>query len=355
MKVSFVLPSSPKTPTGGTKVIYEYANFLASHKYEIHLYFYAGSFLQKVKIPNKLRHYIAKYEYLIRRPSWFKLDYRIKKHIFFDYYADWLQDGDIVVATGIDTARPVYEANEQKGKKMYLIQDFENWSRPTEMVYASYKYNMTNIVVSNWLKEIVEKTSKKEAVLLSNSINQKIFYFSTPLKNRKKHSIVFQYRSQPYKGGQYALKAIKILKQKYTDLEVNIISIEKKNKMIPNWCNYIYNAKPEAVAKVNNNSTVFISTSVDDGFGLPGLEAMACGCAFASFKYKGVNEYAVDGVNALLSPVKDVDKLVENVELLFENDKIRSKIVANGISTAKRRNIENNGQLFMEIINRLTD
>ena len=75
---------------------------------------------------------------------------------------------------------------------------------------------------------------------------------------------------------------------------------------------------------------------MNEGYGLTGLEAMACGTALVSTSYKGVLEYASDGMNALLSPVKDVNGLVRNVQRLFDDDDLRIRIARNGVESVRK-------------------
>ena len=77
---------------------------------------------------------------------------------------------------------------------------------------------------------------------------------------------------------------------------------------------------------------------------------MACGCAVISSSYKGVLEYAVDGENALLSPVRDVDAMVANIVKLFEDDELRERIAENGIKTGKERSLEKSAKEFERIL-----
>lgn len=48
------------------------------------------------------------------------------------------------------------------------------------------------------------------------------------------------------------------------------------------------------------------------------------GAVLVSSDYDGVREYAINGVNALLSPIRDSNSLVQNVALVFE-DRIITK------------------------------
>ena len=101
---------------------------------------------------------------------------------------------------------------------------------------------------------------------------------------------------------------------------------------------------------MNNRSEVFICSTIDEGFGLPGLEAMACGCAECSTDYTGVHEYVVDGYNALLSSIRDPQAMADNVSRLFDDDELRNQIVANGIKTGKEKSVDNSYKKFKSVL-----
>lgn len=61
---------------------------------------------------------------------------------------------------------------------------------------------------------------------------------------------------------------------------------------------------------------------------------MACGTALVSSDNLGAMEYAVDGKNALLSPIKDVESMEVNIERLLEDDKKRIELASEGVKTA---------------------
>jgi len=51
---------------------------------------------------------------------------------------------------------------------------------------------------------------------------------------------------------------------------------------------------------------VVVETSEVQGFGLPGLEAMASGCLLVSTDNKGIHEYGKNGVNCFISNDEDI-------------------------------------------------
>ena len=110
----------------------------------------------------------------------------------------------------------------------------------------------------------------------------------------------------------------------------------KRPKDLPNWINYTCNVSQAETVAIYNKVSIWLYATVDEGFGLTGLEAMACGCVLVSTSYKGVFEYARGGYNALLTPVKDVNALVEAVAKIFENYELREKLVFNSQQTVKK-------------------
>lgn len=91
----------------------------------------------------------------------------------------------------------------------------------------------------------------------------------------------------------------------------------------------------EDIAHVYQESDIFISTSWWEGFGLPPLEAMACGCAVITSESGGVNEFAVDGVNCLMYEPKNENQLLEKLSVMMLNLDLRKRLAKQGIKTAK--------------------
>jgi glycosyltransferase involved in cell wall biosynthesis len=65
-------------------------------------------------------------------------------------------------------------------------------------------------------------------------------------------------------------------------------------------------------------------------------EAMICGCAVACTDNDGYKEMAIDGVTALLSPIKKPIDLAENIIKLIENDSLRLELSERGYEYIKQ-------------------
>ena len=331
MHITFVVNSFSRQPTGGLKIIYQYANHFAERGHTVTIVFCVSNPVAKYegKVPYAVR-YMAQKAIVQKGPRWYPLDNRVKKIYTTAITAQTIPDGDAVFATAIGTARPVADLPSCKGKKYYLIQDFENWSCSDDEVYATYNLGMTNIPIAKWLADIVQEKTGKEPYYIPNAIDTDLFHVKTENRLRYPHSIAMIYQRGEHKGFQYGYQVCLKLKENYPDLRCHIFGLSKREPEWPQWIKYTENATQEQLVGIYNSVSVFLCSSVEEGFGLCGAESMACGCAFATTGYCGVYTYAKNEENALISPVKDVDALYQNVCRLFDDGELRTRLSQKG-------------------------
>lgn len=334
MKICFVLPKFTRQPIGGYKIVFEYANRLQQRGHDIAILFLNEDALKQFHVPGFVRTMAANYITSVE-PKWFPLSEKIRKISSLEKnFMASIENSDAVFATGIQTVEFV-RSHFESAKKLYLIQGYENWGVTEEYLHSTYRCGFVNIAVSNWLKEIVDRYADTETILLKNPIDTEIYQCSAAQNERKEHTIGLLYHTEKIKGVEYALDAIKKLKARYPDLTVKMFGMFPQSENLPEWIDYKRGATQNETVEIYNQVQVFLCASVEEGYGLTGLEAMACGACLVSTAYKGVLEYARNGYNALLSPVKDVDALVANVSKAFEHPKIREELVKNGVESVK--------------------
>lgn len=348
--IGIILPHISRGPGGGFKVIFEYANFLAGKGYMITLYFMTYNLYSRwIKWPF-FRKVLGKILYR-RYKKWYKLAPQIKSYDLFD--KNDVRNHEILIATGVRTALFLNDLCMNNVKLVYFIQGFETWEVDKKIVCGTYKFPMKKIVVSKWLESKVMEHCNDKVIYIPNSIDLSIFNMRVPIKERKAHTVIFHYRTMECKGSKYAIELINKLENLYPDLETKVVGVTRRPKELPKSCKYYRSIAPEEVALLNNMSRIFVCTSLDEGFGLPGLEAMACGCALVTTDYAGGREYAIDGNNALISKPKDVDTMVKNVIKLFEDERLLQFISSNGIDTSKKFGFERSAEKFWKVINDL--
>lgn len=284
----------------------------------------APAFVKK-SIINRITH---------RGPNWFKFndDICIISNKEKDYI-DKIIDSEIVFATAVQTAEFVKD-HFLKAKKYYLIQGYENWGVDDGYLRRTYNYGFTNIVIAEWLKQIVDMYSHEPAFLLSNPIDVGIYRCLSDQRNRTKNSIALLYHEREKKGVADAMKVLYLLRESIPNLTVEMFGTFQRPKRLPEWIHYSFNASQSETIKIYNSVQCFLCATIEEGFGLTGLEAMACGACLVSTDYKGVKEYAIDGFNALLSPIHDVEGLAMNIKGLFEDEEKRVMLSENGVRSA---------------------
>lgn len=345
MNICFCLPGISHRPVGGVKIVFEYSNRLVEKGHNVSIVFNCKDTFKKYNLPNNFREYLCRY-IVKRSPKWFELNKKVKKICAFGIDNNTIPDADIIVATAITTAKDVYDLNQKKRKKAYLIQDFENWDNTDSDVYNTYQFNMHNIVISKWLKDIVDKKSDYPSTYIPNGIDFSVFGIDTPIEERNPYSISMLYHKSEHKGSKYGIEVITELKKQFPELKANLFGVPQRPKDLPSWINYTRSATQEQLRYIYNESSIFLCSTVKEGFGLTGAESMACGCALVSTSYKGVLEYAEDEKNALLSPPKDTKSLVKQVKRLICDNNLRWKIANEGKENITKLSWDNSVNAF---------
>lgn len=334
MDICFVLPQMLKKPIGGYKIVYEYANRLSAEGHNIGILFLNDNALVRFKMPSFFR-YIAIEIFTAMEPKWFDLDKRVAKYSSTNKNIKQnMKRYELAIATGVDTVEKTLQLFPS-AKKAYFIQDYENWVYSDSEINKTFSLDLDSIVIADWLKKIVDQYAKKPSILLKNPIDTNVYKVINPIENRNSHSIGVLYHEAEHKGFKYAYQAILQLKKKYPDLKVKMFGTSKPTFDIPEWIDFTLNASQKQTIEIYNNVAIFLCATVREGYGLTGLEAMACGAALVSTEYDGVKEYAINGTNALLSPVADVNALENNVKRLMDDSSLRNKIATNGEKWAK--------------------
>jgi glycosyltransferase involved in cell wall biosynthesis len=84
-----------------------------------------------------------------------------------------------------------------------------------------------------------------------------------------------------------------------------------------------------------SSSDLFVFASHIEGYGLPPLEAMACGTPVVTTDCRGVKDFVIDGKNAILVPPKQPDIIAESIIKLYNDPELTEKLKQNGLETSK--------------------
>jgi glycosyltransferase involved in cell wall biosynthesis len=150
------------------------------------------------------------------------------------------------------------------------------------------------------------------------AINHSIFYDRCLDIRSYEFNICLVGRKHPWKGLQTFIDMFVDLDSETKNMINNIfiISHDDLSNFDIKFCTLIKPHSDEEIAEIYNKSRVFISTSWWEGFGLPGLEAMACGCAVITSDSGGVKEYADDTNSLFFIPKSSHELRITLIKLL---------------------------------------
>lgn len=299
---------------GGNKVIFEHVNRLQKRGYDINVITFFG-----------------------KQPEWFPL--RIKVRHLFRFLST--PSPDILVATFWPTA---WLGNFITSKRrLHLIlgwdEDMHKNLLLKMLARKSLQLGFEKIVINKFLaKRMKRYTSKNIFPLDACGINLSIFKpkgeGASPKKSKVKIlSVISRYKW--YKGTDLLIEIIKQLKQYHPNYQFTLVSLENKpySSIIDR---FFSNISTKKLVELYQESDLFLVTSRREGFFIPGLEAMACGCPVITTRNEGILEYAANNKNAII--VKDIDHISKNniIENLLTNKKLLTKIVDNGYLTVAK-------------------
>jgi glycosyltransferase involved in cell wall biosynthesis len=339
VKITFVLPAYPEGPTGGVKVVYEYANHLVCTGHEVTIVYPRQLRRFASKRPHltlrKLNRHLALYADTLKKPeiSWFSLDNKIKLLKVSDLDARYIPNADAVFATQWKTSVYVNDYPSEKGLKFYLVQDFPPWMDDEKHTLAqTWRLPLKKVVISNWLAELVTQAGvpKEDIEVIPDAIDHERFRVINNVLERPQR-VIMLYSTQPFKRSQLGVSVLQRCKETLPNLEVSLFGgSQRRPTELPSWIDYHGGVSESQLNRLYNAAAIYLCSSAAESFALPPAEAMACGCAVVTTDCGGNREYAQNEETALVSDPDDFGSLVDNVLRLLSDEELRVRIALAG-------------------------
>lgn len=215
-------------------------------------------------------------------------------------------DSDVVIATWWTTAKAVAKLPLSKGRKFYLLQDYEVFPHiPAERVVASYLLPLSKIAVSNYIRQEIETKHGIHGIgVVPNAVD--LDQFTTPVRGRNDaFTVGFLYTRTSRKNIPLAIEAIRLARMRIPGLQAKVFGAQPVDDTLPlpSWVEY-HTAPPQKdIPGIYAACDAWLFTSEKEGFGLPILEAMACRTPVLA-THAGAAPDLIDGTNGTLLPAK---------------------------------------------------
>jgi glycosyltransferase involved in cell wall biosynthesis len=234
-------------------------------------------------------------------------------HVLLDHQgpitAADVPDGDVVVATYWETAPWAAALPASKGRKFYLLQDYETFKKGRfETVSATYDFPMQKIAVSDYIAQMLaEHHGIGNVKVVPNAVD--CTQFSAPPRQKGPGLTVgFLYTGKPRKNIKLAIEVLEQARETIPGLQAIAFGSIAPLEILPmpEWIRYHQTPPQAEIAAIYAACDAWLFTSLHEGFGLPVLEAMACGTPVLATS-AGAAPQIVNGRNGtLLAPEPDV-------------------------------------------------
>lgn len=359
MKITFCLPQPSKSPVGGYKIVYEYANRLTARGHSVTIVHDSATFSEKYIGFLGRNFFTNAFKTVMLRIfrnkiKWFELSENVRViNSVRGINENTVPDGDIVIATAIETVEPVNNLSLQKGNKVCFVQDIENWNFDDEYVNYTYSLPFKYIAISDWIKDRISQFSELEVAVIYNGLDFSKLYVTNDIAKRNLFSVSMLYHIMPHKGSKYGIEALMMLKKDLPELRASMFGTPDRPSELPEWVEYTKCATAEQLLEIYNNSAIFLCPTIDEGFGLTGAESMACGCVLVSTDYRGVQAYAVNGRNSVLCERENAVSLYNAMKDIMNDNEKRIYLAQNAVKDIKMLDWNSSVAKFEQILKEL--
>lgn len=259
---------------------------------------------------------------------------------------------DKAVATMWSTVKFLEEYTNIK-ERYYLVQNFEtNFYEPGDplRIEANQKYSpkveVQFLTISKWCQEWLKRNYGHDSRYLPNGIHTENYQPVERKFDGKIRILIEGDCGVYYKNVDESFRiANQLDREKF---EVWYLSYNAEPKEWYKVDKFLHKIPFEEVSEVYKQCHILLKTSFLESFSYPPLEMMATGGFAVVVPNDGNKEYLVNGENCLLYPKGELNKGLQAIYRICEDEELRKKLYQNGIETAKKRDWNNLNKDILE-------
>jgi glycosyltransferase involved in cell wall biosynthesis len=344
MRLTFLVPAD--CSAGGVRVTMQMGNCLLARGHSVRIAYRISRFLS----PERLRSLARSMKLRLSGASetrWLTY-FEGEKQPFTRLDAIHFDDKEIVVSTGVHTLGELVALNRNVLKLRYCHGLLEHEPEERRMLWL-WRGPMDTIAVSPVLVAPLEQLCERPVLgVVPNGICSKEYF----VEKRPRDGVGFVFSGHPIKGPEVALALADALRARFHANPCYAFGSYPRPKGL-GPCSYARYPSLARARELYNRCKVWLITSRDEGFCLPILEAMACGCAVVSSRHSNALELIRDGVNGFTVPYGDVNAYVEVIGRLLRDEALRTRIAEEGFKTVARFTWENAADKMEQVLRQL--
>jgi glycosyltransferase involved in cell wall biosynthesis len=258
-------------------------------------------------------------------------------------------DDEIIIASGIECSAQLDLLKADNNVKLQYIRGLSPWQ--PEVTEKALSMKLPKIAISSSDAEKMRSyNSGKILAVIPNGINVQEYYPSVDEKDR--NGIGTIYSGHPAKDPKTILAVLHRLRDAFPNVPQYLFGAYPRPKEIPRK-SYVRLPSLSKAREIYSRSLIWFLGSCSEGFSLPILEAMACGCAVVATDCGGPRDIIVDGENGFLVEVGNVKQIVGRIKLLLDNPELRQRFVRKSRETVSKFSWDNSVNKLEEVLRSL--
>ncbi len=223
-----------------------------------------------------------------------------------------LPEADVLVLTWWETVEWSQDLSPSRGVPCHFVQAYEVFGGPKERVDGVLARPIFKIAVSRWLRNLLEeKFSPPGLALVPNSVDLERFH-APPRGKQERPTAGLMYSSTRNKGCDLAVAAFEEARHRNPGLRLVAFGKEERpeDPPLPTGTVYYPHPRQEDIPGIYASCDVWLFPGRNEGFGLPILEAMACGTPVVATPTGAAPEILEEG-RGILVPHEDAQAMAE--------------------------------------------
>jgi glycosyltransferase involved in cell wall biosynthesis len=322
MKISFILAGD--ATSGGIKAPIQAASELLQRGHNVRLL--VNHKQESVKAHIRYLYLRMRYHNSV---SWLQL-FKGKIERFIDLKQCKFEENEVVVAHGWWAQIELRQLKENGIIKVHYIHGVVK----NDLAKDAWNENVPKIAVASYLRDAVKEISGQEVLaVIPNGIDTTKYFPSVPENQRNGVGTIFGmgYHKDP----QTVLSVLQELHRTRPEVPLRVFGACRKPKEISRQ-QYLRLPSLEKARQIYSLSLVWFLGSRSEGFSLPVLEAMACGCAVVATDCGGPRDIITDGDNGFLVGVGDAKQITDRIKMLLDDPELRQQFVQKSRETVNK-------------------
>ncbi len=321
MRVTFVIPGPAG---GGTRAVTMLANGLIDRGHTARILFPKP----RRGLKGTLRYVYVSWRFGSRQ-DWLR-EFAGEVICYDELTREVAEDSDAIIGVGVDCMLAVATLPDSCGRKVHNCHGMEPWIEAR--MDRAWAMPVPRIVCASYLEpEMRRRGSDDPVYIVPNGVDERKYFADAAAGARNGVGTVFH--KGIAKDPDTVRAVLWKLNSRRPELPLYVFGTSKPND-VPSSVRCVRFPTIDQARMCYSSSLVWFCGSRNEGFSMPLLEAMACGCAVVSTDCGGPADFVDNEGNGFLVPVGDADGVAMRILEMLDDRARLTEMAAAAKSTA---------------------